>query len=110
MDDIRHMNEMEEEQKARAAEEEERQARMKKIKDQFEDPNAQWEKDKTDIQNDAMQEKKAEEEEKTRKLTNSGPISPRGESEVGTGPTPAQIPPQVRVKVPVGQKYERHLP
>ena len=33
---------------------------MKKIKEQFTDPNSQWEKDKTDIQNMAMEEKTKE--------------------------------------------------
>lgn len=48
---------MEQERKAREAEEKERAERMKKIKDQFADPNGQWEKDKSDIQNEAMEEK-----------------------------------------------------
>jgi len=56
---------MEQERQARENEEKERNERMKKIKDQFADPNGQWEKDKTDIQNEAMKEKaKAEEKEK----------------------------------------------
>ena len=53
---------MEQERKAREAEEKERVERMKKIKDQFADPNGQWEKDKTDIQNEALIEKAKEEE------------------------------------------------
>lgn len=63
VDDIRHMEEMERERKEREAEENERQERMKKIKDQFADPNGQWEKDKTDIQNEAMKAKVQEENE-----------------------------------------------
>ncbi|TVY40485.1 Mannan polymerase II complex subunit [Lachnellula occidentalis] len=62
VDDIRHMEEMEQERQAREQEETDRVERMKKIKDQFADPNSQWEKDKTDIQNEAMKEKKAKED------------------------------------------------
>lgn len=51
---------MEQERIARENEEKERAERMKKIKEQFTDPNSQWEKDKTDIQNLAMQEKAKE--------------------------------------------------
>lgn len=54
------MQEMEQERLARESEEKERAERMKKIKEQFTDPNSQWEKDKTDIQNMAMQEKTKE--------------------------------------------------
>ena len=53
---------MEQERQAREQEEKDRVERMKKIKDQFADPNNQWEKDKTDIQNEAMKEKKAKED------------------------------------------------
>lgn len=52
---------MEEERKAREKEEQDKVERMKKIKDQFVDPNSQWEKDKTDIQNAVMKEKKENE-------------------------------------------------
>ena len=58
VDDIRHMEEMEQERIAHEKEEEERQERIKKIKDQFADPNGQWEKDKADIQNEALEEQK----------------------------------------------------
>lgn len=51
---------MKQERLARESEEKERAERMKKIKEQFTDPNSQWEKDKTDIQNMAMQEKAKE--------------------------------------------------
>ena len=50
VDDIRHMEEMETERKAREAEEKERAERMKKIKEDFNDPNSQWEKDKTEVE------------------------------------------------------------
>lgn len=51
---------MEQERIARENEEKERAERMKKIKEQFTDPNTQWEKDKSDIQNIAMSEKAKE--------------------------------------------------
>ncbi|KAI9759742.1 MAG: GDP/GTP exchange factor for ARF [Chaenotheca gracillima] len=56
VDDIRHMEEMEQQRLAREREEKERLERSKKIKDQFSDPNGQWEKDKGDIQNAALKE------------------------------------------------------
>lgn len=56
------IKEMEQERIARENEEKERAERMKKIKDQFADPNSQWEKDKNDIQNEAMKEKKEKEQ------------------------------------------------
>jgi mannan polymerase II complex ANP1 subunit len=54
------MQEMEQERLARESEEKERAERMKKIKEQYTDPNSQWEKDKADIQSMAMQEKTKE--------------------------------------------------
>lgn len=93
MDDIRHMEEMEQERKAREAEEEERQERMKKIKDQFADPNGQWEKDKTDIQNEAMREKKAQEEKE--KLAQEVAKASVEESDAKAAPAPAQLPEEV---------------
>ncbi|KAI9842992.1 MAG: Mannan polymerase II complex anp1 subunit [Thelocarpon superellum] len=56
VDDIRHMEEMEQERRAREKEEKDRAERTKKIKEQFNDPNTQWEKDKTDIQNLALKD------------------------------------------------------
>ncbi len=53
---------MEQERLARESEELEKAERMKKIKEQFNDPNSQWEKDKTDIQNMAMLEKAKEQQ------------------------------------------------
>lgn len=48
---------MEQERLARESEEKERAERMNKIKEQFTDGSSQWEKDKTDIQNLALEEK-----------------------------------------------------
>jgi mannan polymerase II complex ANP1 subunit len=87
VDDIRHMEEMEQERKAREAEEEERQKRMKKIKEQFDDPNGQWEKDKTDIQDEAMREKNAQEEKQL--LEDTKPYGQIPEAEVAQSPDPA---------------------
>ena len=49
VDDIRHMEEMEAERKAREQEELEKADRLRRIKDEFKDPNSQWEKDKADM-------------------------------------------------------------
>lgn len=60
VDDIRHMEEMEQERLANEAAELEKSQRMAKIKDQFGNTESQWEKDKADMQNLAMQEKEKE--------------------------------------------------
>ncbi|KAL8925771.1 MAG: hypothetical protein Q9208_003268 [Pyrenodesmia sp. 3 TL-2023] len=62
VDDIRHMEEMENERKNREKEEKERAERAKKIKEEFNDPGSQWEKDKSDIEGIS----KKEEETKAR--------------------------------------------
>ncbi|KAI4186052.1 MAG: hypothetical protein L6R41_003731 [Letrouitia leprolyta] len=62
VDDIRHMEEMENERKNREKEEKERAERAKKIKEEFNDPGSQWEKDKSDIEGMS----KKEEENKAR--------------------------------------------
>ena len=49
VDDIRHMEEMENERKAREMEEKLKNDRMEKINDQFQGTNDQWEKDKQEI-------------------------------------------------------------
>ncbi|TKA61964.1 hypothetical protein B0A49_11311, partial [Cryomyces minteri] len=63
VDDIRHMEEMENERKAREAEEKEKRERMEKIQSQFDDPNSQWEKDKSEIRemakNDFVEKEKS---------------------------------------------------
>ena len=50
VDDIRHMEDMERERKAKEAEEAAKQERLKKINEQFDNPGSQWEKDKSVIQ------------------------------------------------------------
>jgi mannan polymerase II complex ANP1 subunit len=52
---------MEAERVAHEREEKERLMRAEKIKEQFADPNGQWEKDKADIQNEAIKQKQSEE-------------------------------------------------
>lgn len=59
------MEEMEQERLNREKEERERADRMKKIKEEFIDPNSQWEKDKKDIEgisqmDEAQKRKEAE--------------------------------------------------
>lgn len=70
VDDIRHMEEMEQERLAKEAEEKARAEREKKIKDAFDDTNTQWEQDKSEMQKIAKEAKK-EAKESTEK-SNSG--------------------------------------
>ncbi|KAK3323544.1 mannan polymerase II complex ANP1 subunit [Cercophora scortea] len=58
VDDIKHMEQMEQEKLAREAEEKEKAEKAKKMKESFGDATSQWEKDKTEMQNIALQEKK----------------------------------------------------
>ncbi|KAK6953928.1 hypothetical protein Daesc_003890 [Daldinia eschscholtzii] len=60
---FRWLNEMEAERLAKEAEEKEKQEREKKVKEQFSDTNAQWEQDKTQIQNLAKEAQKEREAE-----------------------------------------------
>ncbi|KAI1307810.1 Anp1-domain-containing protein [Xylaria venustula] len=55
VDDIKHMEEMEQERLAKEAEEQEKADKEKKIKEQFSDTNSQWEEDKSEIQKIAKQ-------------------------------------------------------
>ncbi|KAF2083552.1 glycosyltransferase family 62 protein [Saccharata proteae CBS 121410] len=59
VDDIRHMEEMEQERLANELEEKEKQDRLQRLKDDFEDPGQQWDKDKNDIKNMAKKEHEA---------------------------------------------------
>lgn len=60
VDDIRHMEEMEQERRNRENEEKERAERAKKIKEEFIDPNSQWEKDKSDIEGISKKDEEAQ--------------------------------------------------
>lgn len=63
LDDIRHMEEMEKERLQREAEEKEKAERAQRIKDEFKDPSAQWEKDGAAI-HDMMQKEQKEKAQK----------------------------------------------
>lgn len=57
VDDIRHMEEMEKERKAKEAEELAKKERMDKIKDQFDSKSSDWEKEKAAVQDMVQKEK-----------------------------------------------------
>ncbi|CAL8577133.1 Mannan polymerase II complex anp1 subunit [Xanthoria parietina] len=82
VDDIRHMEEMENERKNREREEKERAERAKKIKEEFNDPGSQWEKDKSDIEGIS----KKEEENKAREGKEQGPNAKAGKDSAAAGP------------------------
>jgi mannan polymerase II complex ANP1 subunit len=72
VDDIKHMEEMEAEKRAREKQEKETSDQSKKIKQEFQEVNTQWEKDKLEMneeaakhatQSDAQKEKAAEAKE-----------------------------------------------
>ncbi|KAL0471869.1 mannan polymerase [Neurospora intermedia] len=63
VDDIKHMEQMEQERLAREKEEKEKAMKEQKMKESFGDATGQWEKDKNEIQNLAMQENKKAEEQ-----------------------------------------------
>ena len=76
---------------------------MKKIKDQFADPNPQWEKDKTDIQNEAMAEKaKAEKAKEIKQQAAAGSEKP------AAGPVAAPDPAQSKSKDGTEVSYRDH--
>lgn len=58
VDDRRHMEEMENERKAKEAEEKAKKERLEKIHDQFENPRGQWDNDKTNIRDMAKEDVK----------------------------------------------------
>jgi mannan polymerase II complex ANP1 subunit len=80
VDDLRHMEEMENERKEKEAKEKEEKERMEKIKAQFDNPTIQWDKDKADIR-DLAKKEYAEREKKKQKEAEAG----AGNSE-GKGP------------------------
>ncbi|KAF2265767.1 Anp1-domain-containing protein [Lojkania enalia] len=57
VDDIRHMEEMDKERKAKEAEEKAKQERMDKIKGQFDSKSSDWEKEKAAVQDMVQKEK-----------------------------------------------------
>jgi mannan polymerase II complex ANP1 subunit len=56
IDDIRHMEEMETERRQKEAEEKSKADRLTRIKDDFEKPDLQWQKDKESIQKAAKED------------------------------------------------------
>ncbi|KAK6600302.1 Sec7 domain-containing protein [Botrytis cinerea] len=72
VDDIRHMEEMEQERIARENEEKEKAERNKKMKEQFDDPTPQWEKDKNVIADEALKEKKEKEKAEVKAKEDDG--------------------------------------
>jgi len=105
VDDIRHMEEMEKERIAHEEEEKERSERMKKIKDQFADPNSQWEKDKTDIQNEAMREK-AKEKEREREKEAAAAKGASSESKTESKPEAKEGPKEAKPEAKAESKVE----
>lgn len=65
LDDLRHMEEMEQEKKAREAEEKAKAERARQIKDEFQDTSAEWEKDGAAVQ-DLIQQDINAQRQKTR--------------------------------------------
>ncbi|KAL8705175.1 MAG: hypothetical protein Q9201_001712 [Fulgogasparrea decipioides] len=83
VDDIRHMEEMEQERKNREREEKERTERAKKIKEEFNDPNSQWEKDKSGIEGISQKE----EESKAHEGSEQGPNVKAEKNDAADSPT-----------------------
>ena len=59
VDDIRHMEEMEAEKKAREATEKAKQDELKKVKTQFKEVGSQWEKDRQGMDDDSGKKPKS---------------------------------------------------
>ncbi|CRK27595.1 Mannan polymerase II complex ANP1 subunit like protein [Verticillium longisporum] len=80
VDDVKHMEEMEQERLAKAKEESAKAEKAEKIKEQFGDANPQWEKDKTEMQNIASGEKEAAEQKMEKQKTNEGQVAEHANS------------------------------
>ena len=85
---------MEAERVAREREEKERAQRAEKIKEQFADPNGQWEKDKADIQNEAIKAKANEEEAANEKAAAQKPFDGDAEEAVAGAAKPQEKAPE----------------
>ncbi|KAF2198262.1 Anp1-domain-containing protein [Delitschia confertaspora ATCC 74209] len=79
VDDIRHMEEMEQEKKKKEEEEKAKKERMDKIKDTFDTPSRQWEEDKSKLQNLAQDAKKVADEPKKQVVQPDKIVEARGE-------------------------------
>ncbi|KAA8908852.1 Anp1-domain-containing protein [Sphaerosporella brunnea] len=93
-DDLKHMERMEEERKSKEAAEKAEKERQAKLMENYDDPKAQWEKDKQQIENAALEAKKAE-ENKDKNLVGgaAGPHAHAGEGEAQgkSGNQPAKV-------------------
>lgn len=79
VDDIKHMEEMEQQRLASEKQEQEKAEKAKQIKEQFGDANSQWEKDKSDMQDLAKADKASKDNAKQRSKQRQDTIKPRGE-------------------------------
>ncbi|KJZ79396.1 hypothetical protein HIM_00865 [Hirsutella minnesotensis 3608] len=77
VDDIRHMEEMEQERIAREKEEKDKKAKEKKIKEEFQDTNSQWEKDKQGMKEHQEQKVKAKEHQPKQLVQPKSPTKPK---------------------------------
>ncbi|KAI8942639.1 Mannan polymerase II complex anp1 subunit [Plenodomus lindquistii] len=90
VDDLRHMEEMEKERKAKVAEEEARKAKENKLKAAFDEKKSDWEKDKATVQ-ELVQQAKNEEKAQAEKAkepakeepNQAGGIPPKREENAG---------------------------
>ena len=83
VDDIKHMEQMEQEKLLREQEEKQKAEKVKKLKESFDDTSSQWEKDKTEMQNIALQEKKKQAgAEVSKEKTEKPPPKPAPEAPV----------------------------
>jgi mannan polymerase II complex ANP1 subunit len=91
-DDLKHMERMEEERKSREAAEKAEKERQAKLMENYDDPKAQWEQDKKQIENAVTEAKNAEEKEKNLVGGEAGPHAHAGEGEAqgksGNEPAP----------------------
>ena len=86
VDDIRHMEEMENERKKKEEEEKAKADRLKKANAQFSDPNGQWEKDKADIKNEAVKDQTPTVEKTQQQPADQDPKTPATPKAVDAAP------------------------
>ncbi|KAF2103589.1 Anp1-domain-containing protein [Rhizodiscina lignyota] len=92
VDDIRHMEDMERERKDKEEKEREERERMERIKEQFDDPASQWDKDKNDIKDMATKEyleSEGQQQDGQHKDEHEQPEADREQEQV-PAPAPAQ--------------------
>ncbi|KAG9245807.1 Anp1-domain-containing protein [Calycina marina] len=101
VDDIRHMEEMENERKAREAEEKKKAERQKKTKDQFTDVGVQWQADKSEVAKAA--DKAAADEKVAEPALGVGEIKKTDTTPAEAGEAPPK--PQEEVRGSLGRRY-----